>query len=45
LFVVPVLYVLIVGLEERFRPRRKNGGNGAITTLGEPSGEPAQTGV
>jgi hydrophobic/amphiphilic exporter-1 (mainly G- bacteria), HAE1 family len=45
LFVVPVLYVLIVGIEERFRPRRKGGPDGAITTLGEPTVHPAQTSV
>jgi HAE1 family hydrophobic/amphiphilic exporter-1 len=45
LFVVPVLYVLIVGLEERFRPRHKGGTNGRVTTLGDATEQPAQTGV
>jgi HAE1 family hydrophobic/amphiphilic exporter-1 len=45
LFVVPVLYVLIVGLEERFRPRRKGGPNGSVATLGDAPIRPAQTGV
>jgi HAE1 family hydrophobic/amphiphilic exporter-1 len=36
LFVVPVLYVLIVGIEERIRPRRKPDPEAPLTTLGEP---------
>ncbi len=44
LFVVPVLYVLIIGLEERLRPRPATKGNGRITGLGE-SPEPAVRGV
>jgi HAE1 family hydrophobic/amphiphilic exporter-1 len=45
LFVVPVLYVLIISIEERLRPRRGAGPNGRVTTLGEPAGEPAGSGV
>ncbi len=45
LFVVPVLYVLIVGLEERIRPRRKNGPNGTVSDVGPPAARPAQTSV
>ncbi len=44
LFVVPVLYVLIVGLEERLRPRRKRAAADGLPTLGEPV-VPTQTPV
>jgi HAE1 family hydrophobic/amphiphilic exporter-1 len=46
LFVVPVLYVLIVGLEERIRPRRKrDANNGMPTPLAEPVPHTTQTSV
>ncbi len=41
LFITPVLYVIVAGLEERFRPGRHRGGNGEvseITTVAEPVG-------
>jgi hydrophobic/amphiphilic exporter-1 (mainly G- bacteria), HAE1 family len=45
LFVVPVLYVLIVGIEERIRPRHKVDPDATLTTLGEPVPRPTQTSV
>jgi HAE1 family hydrophobic/amphiphilic exporter-1 len=45
LFVVPVLYVLIVSIEERIRPRHKPDASGTLTTLGEPVPRPTQTSV
>jgi HAE1 family hydrophobic/amphiphilic exporter-1 len=45
LFVVPVLYVLIVGMEERIRPRHKVDPNAGLTTLDEPLPRPTQTSV
>ncbi len=46
LFVVPVLYVLIISLEERLRPRHKDGTNGTVTTaVPEPLVRPTQTNV
>jgi len=43
---VPVLYVLIVGIEERIRPRRRRDANGApLTPLSEPVPQTTQTSV
>ena len=44
LFVVPVLYVLIVGIEERIRPRRKRDSNGSVM-VSEPAVTPTRTTV
>ena len=46
LFVVPVLYVLIVSIEERIRPRRMREANGApLTPPSEPVPQTTQTSV
>ncbi len=45
LFVVPVLYVLIVGIEERFRPRRKVTPDAATPGIAEGLNRPAESGV
>jgi hypothetical protein len=45
LFVVPVLYVLIISLEERLRPRHGKHGSNGRGTLADPVATPTITGV